>query len=204
MQLGLLKILRYFAACLGILCSAFTLIKDGSRIFLFFFFYFFHALFKIAAFLIFFLFKGFFWAFHWVFLCVSFTCGDFFLKDGSLSSSLFPRWPHPFPVRGQLPLATRVWNAVSSPKRAAVLICLQSLQAPPTCLNCIFSSEPAAAPVSSVCTLHPSSTVTSLPNLGCASVPVSCLPLPLLGTQTVSYSGCLPLPLTRLSTLSAE
>ena len=47
----------------------------------FFFFYFFHALFKIAAFLIFFLFKGFFWAFHWVFLCVSFTCGDFFLKD---------------------------------------------------------------------------------------------------------------------------
>ena len=59
-------------------------------------------------------------------------------------------------------------------------------------------------PISSVCTLHPPSTGASLPDLGCASAPVCCLPLPLLGTQTVSYSACLPLPLTSLSTLLAE
>ena len=35
------KKLRYFAACLGILCLGFTLIKDGSSVFLLSFFCFF-------------------------------------------------------------------------------------------------------------------------------------------------------------------
>lgn len=124
----------------------------------------------------------------------SFVCPllvGIFFKDGSWSSSVFPRWPHPFLVRGQLPLARE------SEMLFPVLSVLLSFLACRSCkllqLNCIFSSEPPAAPVSPVCH-SPAIThrVTSLPDLGCACLYLCavcrcpCLEHRLLPTQAVS------------------